>query len=294
MRCLVLLLAFSPLLCTTMAEAQDLDRSNPPTDEASAGGFAIRRLPEPIIVDGEQWIATQPNWGGEQLVNASRGQFAIVLAQPTEEGDVTRSHLTFREMGGKPVSLSPDVVSYAFIARNRWIFYEPIEVVDTRTWRRYSLSKQFDIGPYVVPMAVSADGQRLVISRHDCPVDCPTAERDYFEIKFPDPAAGARETDPIAELVARLSATGGLWTNGMFRKIDLPATAPIPQVLKSALEYNRYDKRVVTAHRITETRGVRIGVEQGYTAVLVDTDLGRKIVLLRHVPIGWWSRVYDE
>jgi hypothetical protein len=143
-------------------------------------------------------------------------------------------------------------------------------------------------------MAVSADGQRLVISRRDCPVDCPTAEQGYFEIEFPESAAGAWETDPIPELVARLSATGGLWTNGIFRTIDLPATAPIPQVLALALEYNRYDKRVVTAHRIIETREVRIGVERDYTAALVDTDLGRKIVLLRHVPNGWWSRVYDE
>jgi hypothetical protein len=285
------------LLCTTIAEAQSVDRSKPPTDEASAGGFTIRRISAPIIVDGEQWIAAQPNWSGEQLVNASAGQFAISLAQPNEEGDVVRSHLTFSEPGGKPVSLSPGVVSYAFIARNRWIFYEPIEVVDTRTWRRYSLSKRFDVRPYVAPLAVSANGQRLIFSRRECPVDCPKVDTEYFEIEFPDLAPDARETDTVAKLVARLSATQGSWVNGTYRMIELPRTAPIPEVLKIALESNGYDKRRVTTRRIIETREVRVGIrpgEQSYTAVLVETDLGRKVVMLRHLPTGWWSRVYDE
>jgi hypothetical protein len=33
--------------------------------------------------------------------------------------------------------------------------------------------------------------------------------------------------------------------------------------------------------------------DQTHTAVLVETDLGRKIVLLSHSGL-WWSRVYDE
>lgn len=297
MRSLLLLPALSSLLCTGIVEAQAVDRSKPPALEASAGGITIRRFSGPVTVDGRQWIAAQPNWGGEQLVNASSGQFAVRLVEPNEEGDVVRFRLTFSEPGGIPVSLAPDVVSYAFVARNRWIFFEPIEVVDVRTWRRYSLSTPFDIGPYVGPEAVSADGRRLVFSRRDCPFDCLSAEAEYFEIVLPESAVDARETDPVGELVARLSAGSGMWANGTFPTIDLPATAPIPQVVEVVLAKNRYDKRQVTAHRIMETREVRIGdrpAERAYTAVLVETDLGRKVLLLRPGSLGWWSRVYDE
>ena len=104
------------------------------------------------------------------------------------------------------------------------------------------------------------------------------------------------QPDPIAALVTRLSATHGLWINGMFPDLDLPATAPTQQVLEQVFKKTGFDKGNVRTFQIIETRQVQIpaaGFSDAFTAVLVETDLGRKIVLLKSSSVSWWSRVYD-
>ena len=95
-----------------------------------------------------------------------------------------------------------------------------------------------------------------------------------------------------------LSSSHGLWVNGVYPTLDLPATASTEQVVARVFQMTGFDKGHVSSHRILETRQVRIGdrfPDATYTAVLVDTDLGRKIVLRQHSSPsgGWWSRVYD-
>jgi len=47
--------------------------------------------------------------------------------------------------------------------------------------------------------------------------------------------------------------------------------------------------------RIIANRAVRIDRETAdYEAVLVETALGRKIVLLSYASNGWWTRVFDR
>ena len=106
------------------------------------------------------------------------------------------------------------------------------------------------------------------------------------------------QPDSIEALVARLSSSHGLWVNGVFPTLDLPAAASTEQVVARVFQMTGFDKGHVSSHRILETRQVRIGdsfPDATYTAVLVDTDLGRKIVLLQYSSpsVGWWSRVYD-
>jgi hypothetical protein len=165
--------------------AQRVDRSKSPTLEASAGGFTIRRLSGPVTVDGRTWVAVTKIMG-TQTVQAPNGEFTLSLAEPNDEGDVRRFRLALAERGGKPVALTADVVSYAFVTSDsRWIFFEPIDVIDVRAWRRYGLSQAFGIQPYVVPEAISADGRRLIIARRDCPFDCRGLPTEYYEIGFP-------------------------------------------------------------------------------------------------------------
>jgi hypothetical protein len=102
--------------------------------------------------------------------------------------------------------------------------------------------------------------------------------------------------DPIARLLDRLSTSHGLWRNGLFPSIELPRTATNEQVVSRVFELSSFDKGRVSDHRIVETRQIRIPGDQDlYTALLVKTNLGRKIVLLRFngPSVGWWSRVYD-
>jgi len=276
------------------ATAQEVDRSAPPAIETSAGGFTIRRLDGPVSVDGVQWLRAQPNRRGEQLVNASAGQFSFRLAEPVESGDAQRFHLTFTGRDGKTFPLAPDPVSYAMVLGNRWILFEPLEVLDVHDWRRYSLTKQFGIQSNVKPNAVSADGRRLAFSRSDCAFDCPKDSAEWYEISIPAPPPDAPGMDLIGALVTRLKATRGMWVNGYYTPIELPATTPIPQVLAAVLETIHYDERRATTYHIVEIREVQVEFQQRYVAVLVETDLGNKIVLLRHTESGWWNRVYDE
>jgi hypothetical protein len=103
--------------------------------------------------------------------------------------------------------------------------------------------------------------------------------------------------DSIDRLIAKLSSSHGLWQNGMFPKLDLPATASTEQVVTQVFQKTSFEKGRVAKSRIVQARQVRIqdSWPNEFTAVLVETDLGRKIVLLQYVSerLGWWSRVYD-
>ncbi len=112
------------------------------------------------------------------------------------------------------------------------------------------------------------------------------------------PKPKVAQPDSIEALVTQLSSSHLMWKNGLFPTLDLPATASIEQILERVFQLSGFEKGHVSSHRILETRQVRIGEsssEATYTAVLVDTDLGRKIVLLQYLSTSesWWSRVYD-
>ncbi len=114
------------------------------------------------------------------------------------------------------------------------------------------------------------------------------------------PAAASSPTvaaDPIAELVVRLSATHGLWQNGLFVPIQLPASASHEQVLLRLFELSAFNAGRVSEHHVLDARRIEIpgGAQGQYTALLVHTNLGRKIVILKFSGpgAGWWSHIYD-
>ena len=102
---------------------------------------------------------------------------------------------------------------------------------------------------------------------------------------------------PFDRLAAQLSSSP-LWQNGISPIIALPQTASTEQVVSKVFETISFDQGKVTQHRVLEVRQVRIkgSLPDQYTAALVETNLGEKIVLLRHEggPMGWWSRVYHS
>jgi hypothetical protein len=124
---------------------------------------------------------------------------------------------------------------------------------------------------------------------------CGTIELPAVRIVNRRKAAAA--ADSIDRLIARLSSSHGLWRNGLFPRLDLPATASTEQVIARVFQRTGIDKGRVSKSRNVQIRQVRIpgSLPDEYTAVLVETDLGRKIVLLQRVSgsLGWWSRVYD-
>jgi hypothetical protein len=115
------------------------------------------------------------------------------------------------------------------------------------------------------------------------------------------PRAAAAD-DPIARLATTLAPSHGLWLNGAFPKLDLPADAPEEQVMAQVFQMTTSPQGRITEHRVLEKRQVtlpaagakEIRPEDTYTAFHVDTNLGPKIVLMRHLSSGgWWSRIFD-
>jgi F5/8 type C domain len=106
------------------------------------------------------------------------------------------------------------------------------------------------------------------------------------------------KTDEIDTFVAALSKGGGLWMNGA--DADLPTKARTPQeVVAETLHTAKFDGGVLTGYRILKIQEVQIGESSGtHTAVLVDTDLGHMIVLMRYIEGNdqsgghWWRRIY--
>lgn len=110
------------------------------------------------------------------------------------------------------------------------------------------------------------------------------------------PAEAGAPKDSIARLVAKLEKQP-MWTNGGFPKIALPETEKLDKVVTAALDRISFDKGKATRHTILDSRTVTIAPDtHDYTAVLLDTDQGRKIMLLQWQGsvTGWWSRVFDE
>jgi hypothetical protein len=166
------------------ARAQAVDRFQPPRVEASAPGFTVHRLSSPVTIDGQTWIAVQPIIGA-QTVRAPNGEFAITLEETTSV-EIVHFRILFTASGVAPVQVDPGLAVYAFITPDsRWIISGTLEVIDVKNWRKYSLSKAFNIAPYVIVRAISRDGQRLVISQQDCPFDCRNFPDQYYEIRFP-------------------------------------------------------------------------------------------------------------
>lgn len=102
--------------------------------------------------------------------------------------------------------------------------------------------------------------------------------------------------DPVEAVAETLRPSRGMWANGMSPLIELPESTALDRVLDKVFKGTSFDGGRVSYYKILETRTVQI--EEPYTAVLVKTNLGRKVVLLKYTKAGggfrdlWWSRVF--
>jgi hypothetical protein len=116
-----------------------------------------------------------------------------------------------------------------------------------------------------------------------------------FFLVLPFCSFSKANTDDIDTLVARLSATHGLWINGMSPKLDLPKTATTNEVIDKVFQMISFDGvGRVTKYNILSERQVQIPPFPGtYIAISVRSNRGPVIVLIRYGGDGWWSRVFD-
>jgi hypothetical protein len=103
--------------------------------------------------------------------------------------------------------------------------------------------------------------------------------------------------DPIGRLVAKIPSSDDFFDNATPPVVAVDANRSPERIVKQVFAMTGFAAR----YRILECREVRIppGTGDVYTATLVDTDVGARIVLTQHVvvpdhkDVGWLSRIYD-
>jgi hypothetical protein len=111
--------------------------------------------------------------------------------------------------------------------------------------------------------------------------------------------AATTEPDAISRLVASFAGTHGVWLNGASPELDLPADATDDEVLTKLFKMITPPEGKITSYKIRERRRVELGAseeippDKGYQAFELETNIGPKIVLVRHYKTGgWWCRTY--
>ncbi len=83
----------------------------------------------------------------------------------------------------------------------------------------------------------------------------------------------------------------------LFMPVDLPATAAPTEVIDALSKRGTFRDDQITSFKTLEVRRVH-SLQKGaesvyYSAVLMDSNLGRKVVLLQPESHGWYYKIYD-
>ncbi len=109
-------------------------------------------------------------------------------------------------------------------------------------------------------------------------------------------ALAAPRSDPIAALAKKLNSDP-MWPNGKAPFISLSSNAAPKEVVASAVKMWGFDSGHIKRFEIVEVRTIRLDAMPNCSAALIESDLGRKILLFRYEPHEkmsfWWTRFYD-
>jgi hypothetical protein len=145
-------------------------------------------LTSPPTIDGQEWIKAPVHHGpAPDTVRAGDRQFSLILSEPgVDTGDLARFELRLQRGAAAPVRIDNEFTAWAYVTPDRrYIFTEPLYVLDVREWKQYELFDALGIQNYVSIDAISRDGGRLLISRTDCAFDCTGNRSEYFELTLP-------------------------------------------------------------------------------------------------------------
>lgn len=172
----------------------------PPAIVHAGGAFAATRLAQPPAIDGREWIATSAapvSKPGKVTVNAKT--LALTARDcGGDHGDFERCQLLLRR-GGQAVRIGAGWTGWVFVTPDeRYVVTEPLDVLDVRAWKQYRLSEALGIPNYTSIAAISRDGQRLLVSRTDCPMDCGTSQTfEYYVLRLPPAPTGSMKNSAM-------------------------------------------------------------------------------------------------
>ena len=176
------------LITSPAAGAQRADQTRPPVTASGDDGFRVRQLPGPLTIDGHEWTEVNVVSGPVATTAQAPDRTFVLSFQPAgaDTGDFERYQLYLQRGRTSPVRIDEGLTGWAYITPDsRFVFSEPLYVLDVRQWKRYRLFDTFGIENYISIAAVSSDGRRLYMSRVDCAIDCPDEPRQYYELTLP-------------------------------------------------------------------------------------------------------------
>jgi hypothetical protein len=186
--CLVSLAALAAICVGASSHAQMPDVSTPPPILSSADRFGAVQLSRPPLIDGREWRpASVQTTSSPGTVAVPTRAFSLTLTDCGDHGgDLERCQLLFQRGRATPVRIDHGFTGWVFVTPDgRYVFTEPLYVLDVREWKQYALFKALQIPNYTNIEAISRDGRRLFISRRDCAIDCKDARVEYYELTLP-------------------------------------------------------------------------------------------------------------
>ncbi|MEW6009112.1 MAG: hypothetical protein AB1629_05730 [Candidatus Omnitrophota bacterium] len=201
------------------------------------------------------------------------GPFMKIFFFENEKGEQCKITYTWPESGPMPDALYPND-SYKV-----WNYhYPPIHIKEAKNGR----------GFYSFELTKGKDYSFLGKHKIYMKYWCLTSNTIQIEVRENEVA------DPIDKLVSQLS-NDPLWRNGLFPIINLPKTAKHSEVIAECFKMTGFDQGHIKDYKIIEIRKVKISgsLPDDYFAALVDSNLGKKIVLFQYNN-GWWTRVYNQ
>jgi hypothetical protein len=109
--------------------------------------------------------------------------------------------------------------------------------------------------------------------------------------------AGCEHRDPIDRLMARLQkeAKTIVFTSYPFRPVNLPTNSSPQQVVATLASRGDFQATNVVIVEIREVQTPEdMHSSRHYTAVLVDSSAGQKVVLIRPMSSDWYFKIYDS
>lgn len=183
-----MLIVAAALALASIAGARQIDRSLPPIDAEGAGGFTIQRLPGRPGIDGRAWMLADVHAGKAERFRPEGADYELELSDPRNDGDVERWAVTLHRAGSAPVPIAgARKTAFVYVTPDaRFIFMEPLVVVDVVAWERYDLGTSFGVEPYLTIRAVRPGGHELFVDRRSCVADCADrADDEYFDVVIP-------------------------------------------------------------------------------------------------------------
>jgi hypothetical protein len=176
------------LFTSSIGGAKGTDESRPPVVIRGSGGFRARQLTAPPPINGREWIAVEVISGDlATTVQANDRTFSLRFREAgADTGDFERYQLYLHRGRRAPVRIDDGFTGWVYVTPDsRYVFTEPLYVLDVREWKQYRLFGVLGIQNYTSIDAISRDGRRLVVSRSDCAFDCRDQRREYYELTLP-------------------------------------------------------------------------------------------------------------